>query len=140
LPIFNHLKSTDAGPNPSKDPDAPLAPRAVIISPTHELTRQSTAVAKALAHSVKLGVVGGSSSTKGLRGWAGETDLVFATGGTLRSMFKGGVGENSPEDEMKELREGPARKRVPMRLDRVEWLVIDEADVMLGECGTAGNH
>lgn len=140
LPILHHLKSTDAGPNASNDPDAPLASRAVIISPTHELTRQSTAVAKALAHSVKLGVVGGSSSAKGLRGWAGETDLVFATGGTLRSMFKGGAGDNSPVDEMKELREGPSRKRVPMRLDRVEWLVIDEADVMLGECGAAVNH
>jgi hypothetical protein len=55
-------------------------------------------------------------------------------------MFKGGAGNNSPVDEMKELREGPSRKRVPMRLDRVEWLVIDEADVMLGECGAADTH
>lgn len=118
LPLLHFLKKTDTGPSTSvggtSEEDA-IIPRALILSPTHELTRQITATAKAFTHDVKLRVKGLSSTAGGLwdmkkNGQVGGVDLLVGTG---RSILKG-------------LERGEISK------DKIEWVVVDEADVLLG--------
>ena len=125
LPLFSHLKSTDdRGPIPEEAKT--LNPRALVLSPTHELTRQSTGMAKTLCHTVKLSVMG-MSSTKygGIGERRGGVDVLFGTGAMTRRM----LGLASPQAEVKD--EEDARKAY-IGVDRLDWVVIDEADVLLG--------
>lgn len=125
LPLFSHLKSTDTGPTP--DEGKTLNPRALVLSPTHELTRQSTGMAKTLCHTAKLSVMG-MSSTKygGIGDRRGGVDVLFGTGAMTRRM----LGLASPRREVKEDEEDVRTGYVGV--DRLEWVVIDEADVLLG--------
>lgn len=140
LPILHFLKKTDkaarepaiprAAPSGSipgfDDPECPPAeaprtairPRALILCPTHELARQITATAKALSHDVKLRVRGLSSTANGisdlirnaeLNGDA-SVDVLVGTGRSiLRSIERGEISATA-----------------------IEWIAIDEADVLLG--------
>ncbi|KAK4686620.1 hypothetical protein P7C73_g3515, partial [Tremellales sp. Uapishka_1] len=120
LPLLHHLKATDRfSPSASPNSDV-LAPRAIVLSPTHELTRQSTNAAKALAHGIKLSVKGLSSTSSGVVG-RGNVDVLFGTGASLRRAFGlPKVGEEEVE------------RRGSLDMERIEWIVIDEADVLLG--------
>ncbi len=125
LPLFSHLKFTDTR-GPSQDEARTLQPRALVLSPTHELTRQSTGMAKALCHVVKLSVMG-MSSTKygGIGDRRGGLDVLCGTGAMTRRMF----GLASPRSESKE---GEEKRTAYVGVDRLDWVVVDEADVLLG--------
>ena len=129
LPLMHHLKATEAAAQPTspaeeKQLQKMLYPRAIVLSPTHELNRQSTATAKGLTHGIKLRVAG-LSNTKdgGIGSTRGLVDCLFSTGAMLRRMF----GIRKPGMD---LDEGYAKTEW-VGADKVEWLVIDEADVML---------
>ncbi|TXT10610.1 hypothetical protein VHUM_02115 [Vanrija humicola] len=128
VPLVHHLKQDDRVP--SRAP-GPVAPRALVLQPTHELTRQSTAVAKGLTHDAKLTIVGASSP--GAAKDVGEVDLLFATGRTAAYLL-GIPREETDVREKDEEREKELEKEKEKRRDlsRVEWVVIDEADVLLG--------
>ncbi len=131
LPLLHHLKATDKGPAPQSEEmaKAMAKPRALVLAPTHELTRQSTRVGKELTHSAKLRILGASSPGPVL----GHADVLFATGRGATSLLglpfeeKQRPGRPVPKREEKE-------RTFQQRLDvsAVEWLVIDEADVLLG--------
>jgi len=134
LPLMHHLKATEAAAQPDsraeeKEMQKMLYPRAIVLSPTHELNRQSTATAKSLTHGIKLRVAG-LSNTKdgGIGSTRGMVDCLFSTGAMLRRMF----GIRKPGME---LEEGYAKTEW-VSADKVEWLVIDEADVMLSASHT----
>ncbi|WOO82420.1 ATP-dependent RNA helicase MRH4, mitochondrial [Vanrija pseudolonga] len=145
LPLVHHLKQDDRVP--SRAP-GPVAPRAIVLQPTHELTRQSTAVAKGITHQAKLTVVGASSP--GAVKDAGEVDVLFATGRTAAYLLgipreetdtreKDESRDKKKEDkeiwereEVEKRRRRPENDKPRIDLSRVEWVVIDEADVLLG--------
>ncbi|HEV7738585.1 MAG TPA: DEAD/DEAH box helicase [Chlamydiales bacterium] len=100
LPLLQYLKRTERFPAPLP-PDFPqeneftssmLAPRGLIMAPTHELSRQLTVFAKSLIHNEKLRVLcssraNNSSSSRGRNSTASqmkremeEMDLDLATG------------------------------------------------------------
>jgi ATP-dependent RNA helicase MRH4 len=118
VPVLHFLKKTDTGARSSNAESAEasqILPRALVICPTHELTRQLTGVAKALAHGARLSVRGMSSTASGMTRF-GNVDVLV---GTSRAIAKG-------LDKEWIARQG------------VEWVVVDEADVLLGECGARG--
>ncbi|KAJ9105068.1 hypothetical protein QFC19_003700 [Naganishia cerealis] len=112
LPLLHFLKKTDTGARSSNEESSEaqqLVPRAIVICPTHELTRQLTGVAKAFSHGIKLSVRGMSSTSSGMTRF-GHVDVLFGTG---RGIAKG-------------LENGWIAKQ------QVEWIVVDEADVLFG--------
>lgn len=123
LPLMQRLKEDD---RPGSRVGL-LSPRAIVLAPTHELTRQSTTVAKQLAHGAKLRIAGASSpgTVKG----AGGVDVLFATGRRMAQLLglESQRGERVPHE--RPAAEDYEPEFSPARLD---WLVIDEADVLLG--------
>lgn len=132
-----------------------IRPRAMVLSPTHELTRQSTSVAKTLSHSIKLRVKGLSSTRWGSVDAQTGTDVLLGTTGSVRKLL--GLGRDGEKwaadegkkgdkrDQLKEIINGEdaeldgvsvGRSNVEagpkLGMEDVEWLVIDEADVLLG--------
>jgi ATP-dependent RNA helicase MRH4 len=106
LPLLHNLKKTAT---PIAEDQHPILPRSIVLVPTHELARQITQTAKQLSHQIKLRVRGFSSTESG-NVEHGVVDVLVATLGRFaRAVDRGYV---SPE--------------------RLEWVVVDEADVLLG--------
>ncbi|KGB77870.1 ATP-dependent RNA helicase MRH4 mitochondrial [Cryptococcus deuterogattii R265] len=141
IPLFHHLKRTDPGPSVtssfSPNSEDTLHPRSLILSPTHELTRQSTQFAKLLTHSTKLSVHGMSSTVSGGVGEKrGNVDVLLGTVGSLRRMF--GMTKSKEDEEKEDYIKGKRiwqdeQEKGMVEGDKVEWVVIDEADVLLGQ-------
>lgn len=143
LPLLHHLKETDqAVPRGTGGDEGNVLPRALVLSPTHELTRQSTAVAKSLTHRCKLSVLGGSSP--GSVHGAGAVDALFTTSRSAAWLLniprevregtrEGDLAVKASKKRSAEEDAGYERKRKEiLDCSRLEWLVIDEADVLLG--------
>jgi len=163
-------------------------PRALILAPTHELTRQLSGFAKSLSHEVKLRVVCASqANSKSMKKehrtsrkmvqemlddveGTGEfdvlkkhehgVDVLVGTPMKVLEMFRGRGWDNGRDEEKQEENdeneEDPSadeeteqRKRrrgrdfsvglgkkwtAELGLENVEWVVVDEADVLLGMC------
>lgn len=128
LPMLHHLKLSET-PSELDQADSSkenLLPRAIVLQPTHELTRQSTAMAKSLTHNAKLSVLGMSNSPDGgVRGRRGHVDVLFGTGAMTRRM----MGIRKPGMEIEE----GYKVNEWVGVDRVDWLVIDEADILLSQ-------
>ena len=160
-------------------------PRALILAPTHELTRQLSGFAKSLSHRVKLRVLcARQSNLKSTRtehrtsrkmvdmlgGVEGVVefnvskkhghgvDVLVGTPMKLLEMVRGRGWDKRREEEMEEENDeddeeaaadeesekkrrrrgrdfsvGLGRKKtVELGLENVEWVVVDEADVLLG--------
>ena len=200
LPVLQHLKETEkasrATPNPL-DSKFAYSPRALVLSPTHELSRQLSGFAKGLLHHAKLRVVCASRANtqstdklkriveKGrtptsasqmkaayeaqMEGGVGEMEVKEGTGvgsaqsgfpvdmlvGTpmkIMEMIRGRGWDRAEEKEKEEGEEGEevdgrklrrGRDKMPhhatwrssqeLGLHNVEWVVVDEADVLFGE-------
>lgn len=129
LPMMVNLKATESSaPNVSHDLSRKLMPRAVVLSPTHELTRQSTAMAKRLTHTFKLSAKGMSSTKEGGVGEKrGAVDILFGTGAMVRRMLGLPRTDGTPPP-------APGEEKTDwVATNRIDWLVIDEADVLLGK-------
>ncbi|KAK1921838.1 ATP-dependent RNA helicase MRH4, mitochondrial [Papiliotrema laurentii] len=129
LPLMTNLKATEMTQPTDWNTDKGerrLLPRALVLQPTHELTRQSTAMAKSMIHGIKLSATGMSNTKAGgtnLR--SGPVDILFGTGAMTRRMF----GIRKPGMTLEEGYE----KTEWVGADRIDWLVIDEADVLLSK-------
>lgn len=186
LPMLQDLKQTedDASLSASQNPQR-INPRALILSPTHELSRQLASSAKSLLHISKLRVLcasrantpsvdrksGTASKMKGnftssfvmadgedgqlevKQGGGGgggprAVDLLVGTPNRLLEMARG-RGWNWEEREREKIALEAERLRRPldpnmsvkqfwtdppeMGLAGIEWVVVDEADVLFGE-------
>ena len=163
-------------------------PRALILAPTHELTRQLSGFAKSLSHEVKLRVLCASrANTKSLKKehrtsrkmvqemlydpeGVGEfdvsrkhehgVDVLVGTPMKLLEMVRGRGWDKMRDEERKEEddedEEDPSadeetenrkprrgrdfsvglgrRRTAELGLENIEWVVVDEADVLLGMC------
>lgn len=142
LPVLQSLKQTESLANPSA-----LGPRALILAPTHELSRQLSFFAKSLSHNIKLRTMcmsnpnASSSGVKSLRDMGAEhddtlgqpkvaraVDVMVATPSKVIDLA--GIHLESRGGGDKEVKEG--RESPSINLAGVEWLVVDEADVLLG--------
>ncbi|TFK48116.1 P-loop containing nucleoside triphosphate hydrolase protein [Heliocybe sulcata] len=159
LPLLQDLKTTELNPFPEhlqgKRERAPLNPRSLILAPTHELSRQLASFAKSLSHSVKLRVISASrantpniSSTRSASKMVQELDKIFGegkAGSELELKGQMNAADRDPDvlvsTPMKLLemirgrywREDPrleTLKRPEVGFEKVEWVVVDEADVL----------
>ncbi|OCH85617.1 P-loop containing nucleoside triphosphate hydrolase protein [Obba rivulosa] len=172
LPVLQDLKvaETSGGPDAAEEfarQRKPNNPRALVLAPTHELSRQLSAFAKALIHKIKLRVVCASranqrqdvTASQMARGFTeaeGEEnsaevevtrmangpramDVLVGTPSKILEMVKGRGWDRSPEatgSAVQRRREGLALQplfkaaRPEIGLQDVEWVVIDEADVL----------
>ncbi|KXN80798.1 ATP-dependent RNA helicase MRH4, mitochondrial [Leucoagaricus sp. SymC.cos] len=178
LPLLQKLKLDEQNGNytPNTNSKHALNPRAIILAPTHELSRQLASFTKVLARDVKLRALCASrantpSTTKsdvtskklseqldavvsGADG-VGEfeigkdkhpVDILIGTPVKIMEMIRGRgwdrlQGELKPDEEgnLPKLRRG--RDKMPgvgrwrteaaLGLQNVEWVVVDEADVLL---------
>ncbi|ORX35864.1 P-loop containing nucleoside triphosphate hydrolase protein [Kockovaella imperatae] len=128
VPLMSQLKLTEGEDRKYHDDDSKyeaLLPRSIILSPTHELTRQTTGLAKSLVHSMKLSVFGMSQTQDGGIGkQRGIKDIFLGTVAMTRRML--GLSKPGGDENLDKMRKAWV---VP---DRLDWLVIDEADVLLG--------
>lgn len=153
IPLIQGLKATESALNESsKRLDPGLRPRALVLAPTHELCRQLTSYAKSLSHEVKLRTVCLSNppprSTVSSRGLSKDADdftqqdapivrqadIVIGTPSKVAQMAGLDI-ETDEESPSAAARTKPVTLRTPeMSLEGVEWIIIDEADVMFGMC------
>ncbi|KAG1834937.1 P-loop containing nucleoside triphosphate hydrolase protein [Suillus subalutaceus] len=175
LPVLQDLKRTEHEQSNAvvhHSSRKPLNPRALILAPTHELTRQLASFAKSLSHVIKLRSSGTASKMKGKFEQAGAAsdaefviskssrgsrpvDLLAGTPMKLLEMERGrgwnweerareramriGKGKSEGHEDVKE--EDGGNKEQPrefwvdepeMGLENVQWVVVDEADVLFG--------
>lgn len=171
LPVLQDLKTSELSGEvsevaPQKGKARNLNPRAIILAPTHELSRQLSKTAKSLLHNVKLRVLCASQANHGVSQASAaklaarvadeaaqgegavasksrEIDVLVGTPSKVLEMVRG-HGWNwdlakSPDeiadydDDGRKIR---SRKFVvgdpEVGLHRVEWVVVDEADVLFG--------
>jgi ATP-dependent RNA helicase MRH4, mitochondrial len=161
LPMLQALKKSELVRSPMQghpQPRRSLNPRGLILAPTHELARQLSGFAKALLHNIKLRVqcvsranvenvgrnlrsskmaerfdLGGGAGaefavTGPMTGKRVDVDVLVGTPNRVLEMVRGYRWADSEG-------EGSVRsKRMPeMGLQGVEWVVVDEADVLFGE-------
>jgi ATP-dependent RNA helicase MRH4 len=178
LPLLQNLKLSELNsPTPtSTASERALNPRALILAPTHELTRQLSGFAKALLHEVKLRVLCASranvkntkerdaTTRKMIAQFEDEVrkssghyedgelkkekfpvDVVVGTPMKLLEMVRGRGWDRKEEDVEEDdvnakLRRGRDkmvgfgkwRNPPEMGLAKVEWVIVDEADVLFG--------
>ncbi|KAG8807536.1 RNA helicase, partial [Serendipita sp. 400] len=175
---WKELKSMDESPD--APPRSLYAPKGLILSPTHELSRQLSRFAKGLCHNIKLRVICLSQENKGVKpsnvdemdlkhiplpAGSGEFELhredtpIVTTGnhqrpidivvGTtarvldlsrgrqwrdeLEKLMERNPWENDASEEARRLgRLNPPGWKPTMDLSQVEWVIVDEADVVYG--------
>ncbi|KAF4598082.1 RNA helicase [Pleurotus pulmonarius] len=180
LPVLQALKLSEAQFRAvhSGEEELPLNPRALVLAPTHELSRQLSTFAKALIHDVKLRILCASrantrngrptsataskmtdegkgalepsdAASSEVQVQAPKTswpvDMVVGTPNKVLDMVRGRGWdrEEQVEEEENELWESEDEKPLPRGVERygrgapemglanVEWVVIDEADVLM---------
>lgn len=158
LPLLQSLKQSE--PSASAERERDINPRALVLAPTHELSRQLSGFAKSLLHNVKLRVLCSSRANAATRNnqdaaWSTEklqrqehdVDVLVGTPMKVMEMIRGrgwdrvGTPEEGQEEEHKKWRKGRdlhlgegiqqrARAEPEVSLSRVEWVIVDEADVL----------
>jgi ATP-dependent RNA helicase MRH4 len=177
LPLLQNLKQAELDTAAAEVPHVQQAraynPRALILAPTHELSRQLSGFAKSLLHNVKLRVLCASKANVKSAKERDETaskmaaqfdamvgegefevkkdkfpvDVVVGTPMKLMEMVRG-RGWDRKEGEEEENEEeggrtprrgrdkmigfGKWRSKPEMGLANVEWVIVDEADVLFG--------
>jgi ATP-dependent RNA helicase MRH4 len=148
LPMLHDLKETEHL-SPRR-----TGPRALVLAPTHELSRQLASFGKALVHHCRLRVQSASranvanlrvSAAKMANAFEGDNaegefdvrpgngtghslDVLVGTPPTVLGMIRGGRWDkNSAKSEEKR-----QKTSVGLNLLDIEWVVVDEADVLFG--------
>ena len=183
LPLLQSLKQSELDTNrPPLSTQREYNPRAIVLAPTHELSRQLASFAKALLHEIKLRVVCASkTNVKNNRAEIARSashmksmmndmetlstgemvigqsksrhpvDVMVGTPMKLLEMVRGRGWDRRPQEEEKEEKSeeaededeakprrgrdmnpgyGEGGAKHEMGLKNVEWVVVDEADVL----------
>ncbi|KZT51741.1 P-loop containing nucleoside triphosphate hydrolase protein [Calocera cornea HHB12733] len=148
MPVLQNLKETEAEVDATEGRKM-NSPRALILAPTHELCRQLAQAVKQLTHIDKLRTVCFSNPlprkrTKDLydehatpdefeahREGSRPADIVVGTPSKMLEMFRL---KDAVEEQLDEQGEVVVRKDFgeSQGLERVQWVVVDEADVLFG--------
>ncbi|KAI8983171.1 P-loop containing nucleoside triphosphate hydrolase protein [Trametes punicea] len=171
LPVLQDLKLAElsGAARRTDDPSVPrraMAPRALVLAPTHELARQLSGFAKELLHNIKLRVVCASQANTPSRKKVtaakmaeavmenpdGEVDvsseilvrpgaqqrpvdLLVSTPSKVLELARGrGWDYDAEAEDSRGAEQRPRRKftigEPEMSLAYIEWVVVDEADVL----------
>ena len=176
LPMLQHLKNSELASESTSSkmlsrpsqPQRAVNPRALVLAPTHELSRQLSSFAKALLHNIKLRVLcasranvkstpratftaskmaaqfaddaDGSLGTPPL-GVFRPVDVLVGTPNKLLEMARGRRWDRVKDETDKQLvaelsgsrNETSSKSPEPeMGLQNVEWVIVDEADILFG--------
>ncbi|KAF7796074.1 hypothetical protein EIP86_007245 [Pleurotus ostreatoroseus] len=165
LPMLQDLKASELASAEAddaaetKDSKRAYNPRAIVLAPTHELSRQLSGTAKSLLHNIKLRVLCASRANvssrqnvtaskmsamfEDLDGVSGThapkarpIDVLVGTPNKVLEMIRG----HGWDWEVRKRSEENADERHPRKpfvvghpelgLRRVEWVIVDEADVL----------
>ena len=155
LPMLHDLKATE-----HQRPRS-ASPRALVLAPTHELSRQLASFGKALIHHSRLRVqcasqsnvasntgtrvsaskmantfgrdhVGGEFDVRPGSGTAYALDVLVGTPRKLLSMARGNGWDKKFTEDEEERRKKWVVDRPEVTLSEVEWVIVDEADVLFG--------
>lgn len=171
LPLIQHLKQTEDTFTGKSSKNLQLNPRALVLAPTHELTRQLAAFAKALVHNAKLRVLCASRANVPNQSEAAGSGVGGATARQMKRSIEAlttEVGEQSSDRDLEigVNMSGPNRpvdifvttpvkalelvrgwgwdktnattgkaftpSKPEMGLENIEFVVVDEADVLYG--------
>jgi ATP-dependent RNA helicase MRH4 len=157
LPLIQALKATEksleqSGLSHAGAESPRLRPRAIILAPTHELCRQLTSYAKTLSHDVKLRTVclsnppprSGSTArqfaenadallNKAPTTLLRQADIVVGTPSKVTQMAALEIETDEESPSAAARPKTPAPKVAEMSLRGIEWVIIDEVDVMFGK-------
>lgn len=173
LPMLQHLKQSEGKPalvSTSKAPRRAVNPRALVLAPTHELSRQLSSFTKALLHNIKLRVLcvsrantkstprdsftaskmsgqfqGDESGEFEIRkgGSTRPVDVLVGTPNRLLEMVHGRHWDRKEDAMFEEIIPDAGKGRIrpaawraaepEMGLENIEWVIVDEADVLFGE-------
>lgn len=165
LPMLQDLKTTELSEKTSQPSSTNstriINPRAIVLAPTHELSRQLSGMAKSLLHNIKLRVICASQANTSLRAskplsaaklsavdeyglpiaqdsnTQRPVDVLVGTTSKVLEMVRGHgwnwskVLESSSESNKKHGKFVIGEPEVG--LERVEWVIVDEADVLFGK-------
>ncbi|PIL30045.1 transporter [Ganoderma sinense ZZ0214-1] len=169
LPMLQDLKQSEVNNTQRAHPEAArraMNPRAIVLAPTHELTRQLAGFAKELLHHDKLRVLcasrantasrknvsaskmadmlvdGGdgelevSSDLVGGSGQSHAVDVVVGTPAKVLELMRGRGWDHDARESADKREDSRSRRKMTvgepqMGLGNVEWVVVDEADVLL---------
>lgn len=170
LPLLQDLKASELSGEvaPKKGKARAYNPRAIVLAPTHELSRQLSKTAKSLLHNVKLRVLCASQANNGAQQLSTaklaaqladepgqsdaavklkskQVDVLVGTPSKVLEMVRGhgwnwdkAKSNEEIADFDAEGRKIRSRKFVvgepEVGLHRVEWVIVDEADVLFGMC------
>ena len=155
LPMLHNLKATER-----RRPRG-IGPRALVLAPTHELSRQLASFGKALIHHSRLRVqcashanvasntrprvsaakmantfdgdhVGGEFEVRPGSETAYALDVLVGTPRNLLSMARGNGWDKQFTKDEEARRKDWVVGRPEVTLSEVEWVIIDEADVLFG--------
>ena len=176
LPMLHHLKKSELASESTlstmlsqpSQPQRAVNPRALVLAPTHELSRQLSSFAKALSHNIKLRVLCTSRANvkstsratftaskmaaqfaDGTNGMLGiphlglfrPIDVLVGTPNKLLEMARGRRWNRVEDETDKQLvaelsgshNETSSKSPEPeMGLQNVEWVIVDEADILFG--------
>ena len=167
LPMLNDLKTSELAGN-APEHDAPnrrrtaYNPRAIVLAPTHELSRQLSATAKSLLHNIKMRVVCASQANNTVparittaklsaqfldesiqsnipvKTGHKPVDVLVGTPSKVLEMVRGhgwnwDKAKEDYDEEGRRLRRKFIVGEPEISLHRVEWVIVDEADVLFGE-------
>lgn len=165
LPMLQDLKQSENTIGVQKSAHT-LSPRAIVLAPTHELSRQLSGTAKSLLHNIKLRVVCASQANMPLKASRSLTaakmaslrdgtdleapqasrrtvdaDVLVGTPSRVLEMVRG-HGWNwdnvirasaARNDDEKQKRKPFVVGEPEVGLQRVEWVIVDEADILFGK-------
>jgi ATP-dependent RNA helicase MRH4, mitochondrial len=149
LPMLHDLKTAE------HQSRRPTGPRALVLAPTHELSRQLASFGKALVHHSRLRVQSASranvasarvSAAKMAHAFGGDDaegefevhpgngashtlDVLVGTPPTVLGMVRGGRWD---KEFLKKRQKKLPAGRPEVNLSEIEWVVVDEADVLFG--------
>ena len=152
LPMLHDLKTAE---HPSR---RRTGPRALVLAPTHELSRQLASFGKALVHHSRLRVQSASrandanarvSAAKMALAFEGDDaegefevrpgngtnhtlDVLVGTPPTVLGMVRGGRWDKESVKNVEKRQKRLPVDRPEVNLSEIEWVVVDEADVLFG--------
>jgi ATP-dependent RNA helicase DDX3X len=113
LPVVANLAKSKPSHDNGKGEKQGASPRCIVLAPTRELAIQIEVEAQKLCHQIPsvqpVAIYGGASQRKQIRNLAFGSDIVVATPGRLTDFVDRSI----------------------IKLDKVEFLILDEADRML---------
>lgn len=148
LPVLHSLKTREMEHTQPAESSHRIRPRAIVLAPTHELCRQLSAYSKGLSHDVKLRTVCLSNPSRQRPQAFGDpddvvntpprpVDIVVATPSKIAHIAALEIKTDQESPSVASRTKSAAITQPRISFEAVEWVVIDEADVLFGSVASS---